>query len=144
MKQAIVIATVLAFNASQVLANCPSGGNLGDSGQQTIQNVLGGNYACVYNPTLQNNEQHTGSATDTTGFVLDYKKGPGDPADPSDTLSHPTGSYSISGNLITYTYGSLTYSYNINATPSGNVYTFCHVAPGGSDLAVTISLSPCS
>lgn len=108
----------------------------------TIQSVLGGKYACVGTP-LQNDELHTGTTTDTSGQVLDYKKGPSDPVDPSDTPAHPTGTYSISGEVITYTYGSLTFSYNINQAPSGSVYTFCRVTPTGADLLVTVQTGHC-
>ena len=140
----IATVVVFAFNASQVLA-CVAGHNLGHGGSNpTIQSVLGGNYACVgTRPSLQNNELHTGSATATSGQVLDYKQGPSDPNDPSDTPAHPTGTYSISGEVITYTYGSQSYSYNIDETPSGNVYTFCRVTPSGADLLVTVQATHC-
>ena len=142
MQKLIATVVVFAFNTSQVLANCPSGQNLGHMNNPTIQSVLGGKYACVGTP-LQNNELHTGSTTATSGQVLDYKKGPSDPNDPSDTPAHPTGTYSISGEVITYTYGSLTFSYNINQTPSGSVYTFCRVTPSGADLLVTVQATHC-
>ena len=144
MKKLIAAVAAFAFNATQVLANCPPGQNLGATNNPTIQSVLGGKYACVgARPSLQNNELHTGTTTATSGQVLDYKQGPSDLNDPSDTVAHPTGTYSISGDVITYTYGSQSYSYNINQTPSGSVYTFCRVTPAGADLLVTVQATHC-
>ena len=116
-----------------------------------ITTLVANRYACVGNyPNAQWNELHSNP------YVLDYKMGPTSPTDPSDTTSHPTGTYAVAGSggpqttgTITYTYGSATYGYHVLAnetgtnpwTATGN-YSFC-TTTGGQNLLVTISASHC-
>lgn len=151
MRVAIAASLLLMFGTGQVMAqNCSSGTPLT---QAQISNLLANRYACVgTSPNAQWNELHSG------GLVLDYKKGPTDPVDPSDTPSHPTGSYTVTGlgssqttGTVHYNYGAGgTFAYNIIANlgagfppfVSGGQYSFCAVG-GGQNLAVTISATHC-
>jgi hypothetical protein len=72
-------------------------------------------------------EWHNGSSS---GPVVDYKLGPGDPVDPSTTV----GSFTINAdNTVSYTYGSTSYKYAVCST-ARSTYTFCGAAYGGRDL----------
>lgn len=70
------------------------------------------------------------------GSLIDYKKGPGHPVDPTKQV----GSWSTSGtgasSVVTYNYGSGgTYSYEVHL--SGGTYTLCGVS-GAPTLDVTL------
>jgi len=113
-----------------------------------VSNLLTGRYACIgTSPSATWNELHNGTQ------VLDYKKGPADPTDPSDTPAHPTGTYTVIGSAtgtVTYNYGAGgTYGFNILANQSGTNpfsssggYSFC-TTTGGTNLDVTISAAHC-
>lgn len=117
----------------------------------SLSNLLNNHYACVgSSPNASWNELHT------SGYVLDYKMGP--PAtgnnDPSDTLAHPTGSYGTTGGttgLVTYTYGSSSFGYNVYQSGTGTVtattfsagtFSFC-TTTGGQNLLVTVQAAHC-
>ena len=102
--------------------------------QSGIETLLGQSMACY--PTAapyENQEYHTGTTGSSTGNIIDYKKGPTDPVDPSKQI----GSYSIAAvggrpyyGTITYTYtGSppSTFTYTVwgPTAPGGNLYDFC-------------------
>jgi len=140
------------LGSGQVMAQTCTGNTIQFLTQAQISNLLNNRYACVgASPNAQWNELHQG------GLVLDYKKGPSDPTDPSDTPSHPTGSYTVTGptggaqqaGTVTYNYGAGgTFGYNVTA-PAGSgppfhpgLYSFC-TTTAGQNLAVTISPSHC-
>lgn len=77
-------------------------------------------------------EHHNGSAS---GSLVDYKKGPTDPVDPTTTV----GSYVVnSDNTVTYAYsGGGTYTYDVCYVSSSNTYTFCGAAYGGRNITGT-------
>ena len=118
---------------------------------QEISQLLGGRWACASLSESQHwNELHS------FPFVLDYKQGPAEPGnvDPSDTPSHPTGRYVVTGlsasaGMVTYLMGSASYAYTIVNNLGGSIpwtspaaYSFCSAA-GGMNLAVTISATHC-
>jgi hypothetical protein len=137
------------YNVEASAQDCVSGSNI--TGEQ-MNTLLNNRYACIgTSPAASWNELHD----QASGKVLDFKKGPKDPRDPSDTPAHPTGIYTIIGvagpesaGIVTYTYGSAeTYGYNIRAnlgssTPAPGIYSFC-TSTGGQNLAVTVSTGPC-
>lgn len=66
------------------------------------------------------------------GELWDYKKGPNDPIDPQKQV----GTWSISSNAITYTYGpNVSYSFTVHDEGSGT-YSFCN---GGSPVVTGAS-----
>ncbi|WP_158931899.1 hypothetical protein [Acidisphaera sp. S103] len=147
-------ASLMMFGASHAFGQtCPGATALTSSQISSLLTGGGGRWACVGNsPNATWNEQHK------SGFVLDYKKGPSDPIDPSDTIAHPTGSYSVvstnpinsqAPGTITYTYGSASYTYTLYANMSGTIpfsstgtYSFCG-SGSAPMLAVTVSASHC-
>jgi hypothetical protein len=99
-----------------------------------LQTLLPNNTACVgTTPNATWSEWHNGTST---GSVVDWKKGPGDPVDPTEVV----GTYVITGtnegSAVIYTYGSTSYTYTVTQG-AGPVYTFCPVG-GGPNFSVTI------
>jgi hypothetical protein len=99
-----------------------------------LQALLPNHTACVgTTPNATWSEWHNGASS---GSVVDWKKGPSDPVDPTTSV----GTYAITGNTegsaVTYTYGSRVYTYTVTQG-AGPVYTFCP-AGGGANLSVTI------
>jgi|SRR6516225_9975511 len=110
---------------------------------KNLNDLLTGRWACAnLSPTENWNEQHLG------GVVVDYKKGPNDPVDPTT----PVGTYNISNNgnaaaTVTYTYGASSYGYAVYANPGTTIpnpgsYSFCTTG-GGINIPVTVSASHC-
>jgi hypothetical protein len=106
-----------------------------------LQALLSNRTACVgITPSATWSEWHNGT---TTGSVVDWKKGPGDPVDPTAIV----GTYAITGDTqgsaITYIYASASYTYTVTQGV-GPVYTFCP-AGGGTNFSVTIKTgqTPC-
>lgn len=112
--------------------NCPGTGTNRMS-QAQITLLLSGNYACVgVFPNAQWNELHN------AGSVIDYKLGPTDPRDPTQTV----GTYVVSGTgvgVVTYIYasGGGTYAYNIYDNQTHPAYSFCTTG-GGQNLLVNV------
>lgn len=99
-----------------------------------IRSIVVGNYVCVGSyPNAAWNELHAG------GILIDYKKGPKDPVDPSIMVGTYTIAPSAEGGVITYTYnsGSGTYSYHMQPA-GGDRYRFCPA--DGSSQAVTAAI----
>jgi hypothetical protein len=158
VKRIIIVGILLlAFRASDALAQAPCLGSTSTFVTQGQMNsLLNNRWACVGSfPTASWNEQHV------SGHVLDYKLGPtggANGADPSDTLSHPTGTYATSAvgatpqtqGIVTYTYGSNSYAYYIYLFTGGgtipwasaNTYAFCGIG-SAPNLTVTISNAHC-
>jgi hypothetical protein len=138
-----------AFGAGQAAAqNCTTASTAGLKANK-ISSLIANQYACAdLSATEHWNELHNSASG--SGSVLDYKKGPTDPVDPSDTVSHPTGTFSITApsgdanpGVITYTYPSGSFGYYVvnNLTPP--LYSFCGESGGAPQLAVTIQATHC-
>ena len=86
-----------------------------------LQALLPNNTACIgTTPNATWSEWHNGTAA---GSVVDWKKGPSDPVDPTRIV----GTYQITGNTagsVTYVYGSGHYAFTVTQG-AGPVYTFC-------------------
>src|SRR6185436_20314716 len=115
MKRAIAIGTMLAFVASQALAAAPACDNTGKLSAARLTMMLPGKYVCVGTfPNATWNELHGGAANNTgsiSDIITDYKKGPGDPVDPSEQV----GTYSITGGAAA---GQITYNYGSGGSPT--------------------------
>lgn len=117
MKQLMVIGVVLSSWASPaVMADCST--TPLDNG--ALLALIPGKTVCAKLGTEQWQEQHI-----TGGVLVDYKKGPSDPVDPS----VPVGTWGIASDIVTYTYGSTSYGYTVHAE-GGAFYTFCGVTGG--------------
>jgi hypothetical protein len=108
---------------------CSCSGNGTKLGTAEIQALLSNKMVCASVGGEQWQEWHNGNAG---GPLVDYKKGPGDQVDPSATV----GSFSISSDTVTYTYGSQSYQYEVCQTPSGT--TFCGAPFGGRNITGAI------
>ena len=127
--------------------NCVAGGGYAQLNQTQVEALVGTSMACypAAGPPWTNQEYHGGSVTSASGTITDYKKGPGDPRDPTKQI----GSYSIDGTgAITYTYGGApTYTYTVwgNTTSGSGIYDFCNallVPLAGQVYIAAQTLSP--
>ena len=126
----------ISANAFAQACNCPAG--TGSRLNQTqIESALQNNTVCVGSaPTWDAQEQHISG-----GVLRDFKRGPNDATDPTSTI----GSWLISGTgnaaIVTYTYGSTSYSYGVcsdnGAVTNGKAIGFC---PAGSGTTTSGTL----
>jgi hypothetical protein len=137
VKQIIVWGVfVLTGLAGQAMADC-SGPSLN---QVQLQNTLSGMTVCATRGDEKWQEQHQGSGG---GALVDYKKGPSDPVDPSKEV----GSWNISGTgtnaVVNYNYsGGGTYSYAVLDNKDGT-YSFCGNGTGEEIVATIVPAGPC-
>lgn len=141
MMKITLLATLLAFaGAAQAQDNCPCNGGVGTQLTGTTNPTLGaalaGKMVCgaVGNERWQ--EWHNGTAA--SGVVVDFKRGPGHPVDPSGQV----GTYSVSTagatSTVSYAYGgSNNYAYRVCRVGSTS-YAFCGAALGGRDITGVI------
>lgn len=116
----------LLVTAGEAMAAC-SGTPLT---QTQLTSTLTSNTVCATRSSESWQELHQSG-----GALVDFKRGPGDPVDPSETV----GSWSIRGTsavaTVFYDYGSGgNFTYQVYAN-GGNSYSFC---VGSTDLPVTI------
>lgn len=134
--------SLLALSAGDALAqNCVNASTAGLP-SASITTLVTNQYVCAnISPTQHWNELH--SSPD----ALDYKMGPTDPVDRSDTATHPTGRYAISNGTVrgitTYTYGSDSYGYYVVGNLTHPQYSFCGESGGAPNLAVTMLPAHC-
>ena len=108
---AIILGTFTFF--SSVYADCASDPIVSPT-------ALVGTTVCVVN---ESQEFHQGSGS--SGDLIDYKKGSSDPVDPTTSV----GSWSISGNNITYTYGGTSFTYTLRqATGAAAPTSYCNIS----------------
>ena len=134
MKKAHIAVLALFGIAGNAVAQAgPCGGFNGVKTAADIQTLLAGKYACVHN---QWNELHSG------GTLIDFKKGPSDPVNPSEQV----GTYTITAGTaasydrITYNYGTGgTFAYAIKPKPgtAAGTYSFCNISTGAT-ISVTV------
>jgi hypothetical protein len=95
-----------------------------------IEALLGGSMACYpASGPYTNQEFHTGASNASTGNIIDYKKGPTDPIDPSKTI----GSYNITTTIGRGSHAIITYTYT-GSSPSSFTYTVWGPDPAGPTL----------
>ncbi len=100
--------------------------------QSAVRTLVTGNYVCGSVGSDSWHELHQ-----STGVIRDYKKGPSDPIDPSKDV----GTWTVnSTGTITYTYGTLSFTYQVAGT--ANPYSYCGIG-GAPTLYVTIQSSLC-
>ncbi|EGJ10134.1 MULTISPECIES: hypothetical protein [Rubrivivax] len=116
------VAGVLLLAAAAVSAqSCPAGQTR--LNQLQIRAQIAGNTLCAVSGGDRWQEFHQGGTTNTSGALIDYKKGPNDPVDPST----PVGTWSLtdrgSNTLLVHNYGpSATYSWAV-CRANGGTYT---------------------
>lgn len=128
MKRVLIAGVFLVANvAGPVLGACTAVGSYHRLGTIAIANLLGNAMACYPAAApFTNQEYHTGSASVSSGSIVDYKKGPTDHNDPSATV----GTYTINtlNATVTYTYTgnpSVSYTYTVWGPIGTNEYDFC-------------------
>ena len=127
----VLLGTVSATGA--LGADCTSTSNADYLNQSQMGTLLNGNTACVGSgPTWQNQELHS------SGNIIDFKRGPGHPVDPSKTI----GTYAISNDsgkgVVTYSYtggGAFAFKILSSGAAPGSTVTYCQ---GSSPLSVFI------
>jgi hypothetical protein len=147
MKPNIVTSTVLVlfgFGAGQVMAQTCTDPLDGAA----LVSTLNGKYVCAKRSTNEDrwNEFHRGTGPGPFP-IIDYKRGPGHPIDPSKVVG--TYTISLTANTVTYDYGNNPpgpYTYTVKSlaplTPGGPAtYRFCNVASGEAITAI-VSTSP--
>lgn len=124
-----IVAIGLSGSAFAQSCACPAGTGTQLSNQNQINAVLLGNTVCVGSaPTWDAQEQHIGG-----GVLRDFKRGAGDPTDPTAQI----GNWAVTGGgsnaIVTYTYGGTSYSYGVCSTGTSAVANqavgFCPAAP---------------
>ncbi|BCX87748.1 hypothetical protein MIN45_P0115 [Methylomarinovum tepidoasis] len=115
----------LAFTASADCASPP----VGDAAT-----VLRGKTICVTDSSTGEKWQEYHAPS---GALIDYKKGPSDPVDPSKTV----GSWSTSGAQVTYTYGQASYSYTVTGDATSG-YSLCG-AKNFTNVTLLSGQQPC-
>lgn len=124
MKNSVYVATLaillISGNATAACSNGPGVARVNDPAA-----LLAGKTVCAAIGGDRWQEFHTGT---TSGLLIDYKRGPGHPVDPSGTV----GSWSVSGSggntVVNHTYGSVTYPYSVFNNGNGT-YSFCSANP---------------
>jgi hypothetical protein len=109
---------------------------------QNLSGAAAGQTVCVANGAGWENQEYHASGP-TTGVLIDYKKGPGDPIDPTKTI----GTWMISGTgtstAVTYSYaGGSTWQYAVCSAKSkpgpGDTIGFCASSNGNSTISATL------
>lgn len=110
------------LGAASALAVCAAPATqLTGSSSPTLANRLGNNTVCVGPAGNRTNQEfHNGT---TAGTIIDYKKGPSDAKDPTETI----GTFTIvGGNSVTYTYNAGgTFSFTVWQQANGSL-DFCN------------------
>ena len=123
---ALSLAMIVGVSAPTFAENCTANPPYVQLTQTQVEALLGNGMAC-YPATGPFHDQmyHTGPATASSGDMIDYKKGPADPRDPSKRV----GSYSISPDgVVSYIYaggGIVTYTVWGSQTAGNGIYDFC-------------------
>ena len=134
------LVALLSTVGSQAQAACSCATDLvtngSTPGNANLKGALGNNTICVAKSGggWQNQEQHRND-----GALLDYKRGTGDPIDPTVQI----GTWSYTDVNVTYTYylsAPVTYSVCSNVKKPGNMDSigFCPSATGTSTIDATI------
>lgn len=134
----IILPAVFLFSALPLVthaADCTGGGT-----RVTAGTILAGNTVCARaaSGTDSWQEWHQGSAS-AGGTLTEYAKGPADPNDPT----HDVGSWSPSGDDVTYSYTSGgSYTFELWQPAGSTSYTFCEAGAGSATVAVIDALIP--
>jgi hypothetical protein len=122
---ALLIGLALS-GVAQAQSGCPCDASATLISGAALPALLGNKMVCGNVGGEQWQEWHNGSSS---GPVVDYKRGPGHSVDPSTTV----GTYAVSGNTVTYTYGSQSYTYAVCLGNTGR-YVFCGAEFGGRNI----------
>ena len=126
MKKIVLVAVMAGSLVSgQAMAACTAATRLAGP---AIITLLAGNTVCVPTATILTmtwQELHSGTSG---GPLIDYKRGPSHPVDPSETVGTWTVNGTEQGNSsVTHAYsgGGGTYTYTVHSTTVSDIYSFC-------------------
>ena len=134
LKHSVLACSLLAAllaSAGQAQAACT--GNTRISSVTTLSNLLGNKTVCFPATTVDPmtwQEKHVRVGAATTGALIDFKRGPGHPVDPSATV----GTWTVTGSngqnaRVVHDYGAgVTYSYSVHDNGDGT-HSFCSTQP---------------
>lgn len=126
---------ILAASAALAQQACPCGSGtrvVGDA----LATLLGGRTVCASAGNESWQEFHSGASS---GQLIDWKKGPQDPVDPTEAV----GSWQVGNDLVTYTYGSTSYAYSVCTVP-GETLNFCSASRNVTGATVRNGQVSCS
>ncbi len=137
MKAALLLATapilIVLSGSVQAQGSCSCGPGSRVQPAATVATLLGGKTACAMVGTERWQEFHQGNTT-AGGNLIDYKRGPGHPTDPTATVGTWSTSGTGSSSRVIYNYGSGgVYSYEV--CQNGATIRFCGTPYGGRDIA---------
>ena len=145
LKHSVLACSLLAAllaSAGQAQAACT--GNTRISSVTTLSNLLQNKTVCFPATTVDPmtwQEKHVRVGAATTGALIDFKRGPGHPVDPSETV----GTWTVAGNnggqqaAVTHDYGGgATYTYTVHDNGDGT-HSFCN---GGQEFITAIRAGP--
>lgn len=134
MKHLIIPSIILlaGISGGAMAVDCSSSTQLKNTGgNNVVANAVSGKTVCATIGGDKWQEYHQAG-----GALIDYKKGPSNPVDPSKTVGSWSTSGNGSGSLVTYNYGTGgSYSYEVHL--SGAQYTLCGVS-GAPTVDVTL------
>lgn len=144
MKKQLIIAAMsaLAWSAEPAYAAC-TGTALTQTEllailpNHTVCGRPGSSYPGGENSPDRWQEQHVGS--NAKGDLVDYKKGPADPIDPSKSV----GTYAIVSGQVNHNYGAGA-SFTYSVFQSSTVYSFCEGTSERARATVKSGLTSCS
>ena len=131
----------LLASAGQAQAACT--GNTRVTSVTTLSNLLGNKTVCFPATTVDPmtwQEKHVRDGAETTGALIDFKRGPGHPIDPSETV----GTWTVTGingqnARVTHDYGGgNTYTYTVHVNSDGT-HSFCGA---GQEFITAIKSGP--
>lgn len=144
MKKTITVAGLLALGflsiPTQAFAACTANTKMSVA---QLTALLPGKVVCARNGLEWKwQELHVGAPGATSGALIDYKKGPNDPVDPSKNV----GNWQIAGNgnnaTVVYSYTAFgaagPYSHTVHDNGNGT-YSFCG---GGPEVVATVQSGP--
>lgn len=100
-------------------------------GATTLRTLLQGKTVCAMRGTDRWQEFHRAD-----GALIDYKKGPTDPVDPTKQVGTWSATGNGSGTQLRYDYGpGANYTYKVHGSVPGSSYSLCS---GTEDLVVTL------
>jgi len=142
MKFLMVTSIVLlaGISGEGMAIDCSDGTQLKNTGTDpnVVATAIFGKTVCATIGSQKWQEYHGGGLTG--GSLIDYKKGPSDPVDPTKTVGSWNTSGTDASSQVTYNYGSGgSYSYAVHL--SGGTYTLCGVG-GAPTLDVTLLPGP--
>jgi hypothetical protein len=137
-----VMALLVALNAGAALAASSATDCVGNAYSQLtaaqIMSLLTGTTACYpTSPPYQNQEFINGS------ILSDYKKGSGNPVDPTTIIG--SVSYNSGNNTVSYSYGSVGYTYSVwgGSISGAGTYDFCTSTSAGITVKIVSGQAGC-